>query len=94
VVTLDAITPEEFVKAFARWPASLTHVEADDLAKAVYEAIAPSVMAHSGGQGGYQAVKFTLKPQKVASDLRGAGYRASQASPPENTIEPMPCLFA
>jgi hypothetical protein len=93
VITLDAITPEEFVKAFARWPASLTYVEADDLTKAVYAAIAPGVIAHSGGQGGYQAVRFTLRSQVAATSKR-ASYLASQALHPEPTFEPMPCLFA
>jgi hypothetical protein len=93
VVSLDAITCEEFEEAFRRWPITLANIEADELAGAIYAAVEPTVTVHSGGQSG-QAVRFTLKPQKVASPLKGAGYRASQASHPEHAIEPMPCLFA
>jgi hypothetical protein len=90
VVSLDAVTSDEFCEAFRRWPVCLRQIEAADLDRAVYAMVGPGVIA-APERGGYQAVKFTLK---VASALKGEGYRASQASPPENTIEPMPCLFA
>jgi hypothetical protein len=93
VVSLDAVTTDEFRDAFRRWSVSITSVKAGDLADAVYAAVEPGVVAHSGGQTG-QAVRFTLKPQKVTSPLKRAGYCASQASHPEHAIEPMPCLFA
>jgi hypothetical protein len=94
VVGLDAITPEEFGDAFRRWYVCLNEIGAADLSEAIYAAVDPGVVASSGEQGGYQAVKFQLKAQAARTRaMTGPPSRPAQIAPPAALIEPMPILF-
>jgi hypothetical protein len=91
VVSLDAITAEEFANAFRRWPVNLTSIEAEGLGTAIYAAIEPGVVASSTGRGGYQAVRFTLKPQMTTARLEPVSRAPTEAAT-ALVIEPMPVL--
>src|SRR3954469_17675508 len=60
VVTLDAITPEEFIEAFARWEPGLKRIAEEELASGVYQALQPGVIAPVDC-GGYQRVRLTIR---------------------------------
>src|SRR5829696_10042013 len=93
VVSLDAITEEEFEEAFRQWPVRLSEIEAADLDHAVYAAIAPGVVASADGQGGYQAVRFTLKPQTTTARPKPEEPTAPSRVSTSLLIEPMPILI-
>jgi hypothetical protein len=90
IVRLDAITDEEFAEAFRRWPVSLRVIEAEDLSGAIYAAIEPGVVATS--KGGYQAVRFTLKPQMTTVRAEPVWVAAPVQTTSALVIEPMPVL--
>lgn len=93
VASLDAITAEEFCEAFRRWPVCLSEIEAADLDRAIYAAVAPGVIA-TPEWGGYQAVKFTLKAQTPVRPSNPLSPAAPiQAARPAAVIDPMPVLL-
>ena len=79
VASLDAVTTDEFRDAFRRWPVTLTSVKAGDLADAVYAVVEPGVIASADGQGGYQAVRFTLN---ATDDYRTSKARRALSATP------------
>jgi hypothetical protein len=92
IVSLDAITEDEFAAAFRRWPVSLQAVEAKGLGGAIYAAIEPGVVATSSEQGGYQAVRFTVKPQMTTARPEPVWVTA-QVQTTSALVEPMPVLI-
>ena len=58
VVSLDAVTPDEFEEAFGRWEPSLRRIGPEEVADVVLKAVRPQVIAQVDG-GGYQSVRFT-----------------------------------
>jgi hypothetical protein len=92
IASLDAITEDEFAAAFRRWPVSLQAVEAKDLGGAIYAAIEPGVVATSSEQGGYQAVRFTVKPQMTTARPEPV-WVAAPVQTTSALVEPMPVLI-
>jgi hypothetical protein len=90
VASLDAVTTDEFRDAFRRWPLTLTSVKAGDLDDAVYAAVEPGVVACADGQGGYQAVRVTLKPQTTTARPKPEEPTAPSRVSTSLLIEPMP----
>jgi hypothetical protein len=93
VVSLDAVTTDEFRDAFRRWPVTLTSVKAGDLDHAIYAAVEPGVVASADGQGGYQAVRFTLRPQTTTARPEPKEPTAPSRVSTSLLIEPMPILL-
>ena len=93
VASLDAVETGEFRDAFRRWPLTLTSVKAGDLDHAVYATVEPGVVACADRQGGYQAVRFTLKPQTTAARPKPEEPSAPRQVATSLLIEPMPILF-
>jgi hypothetical protein len=93
VASLDAVTTDEFRDAFRRWPLTLTSVKAGDLDQAVYAAVEPGVVASADGQGGYQAVRFTLKPQTTTARPKPEEPSRPSRVATSLLIEPMPILI-
>src|SRR3954463_7275414 len=91
IVSLDAVTTDEFRDAFRRWPLTLTSVKAGDLADAIYAAVEPGVVACADGQGGYRAVRFKLKPQTALQKPEEPTAPSRLAT--SLLIEPMPILI-
>jgi hypothetical protein len=91
IVSLDAVTTDEFRDAFRRWPLTLTSVKAGDLADAIYAAVEPGVVACADGQGGYRAVRFKLKPQTALPKPEEPTAPSRLAT--SLLIEPMPILI-
>jgi hypothetical protein len=85
VVNLDAITSEEFEEAFGRWGPDLRRIDPDEVAGAVLEAVRPGVIAEVD-RGGYQRVRFTLRPKSVRVVRPPPGLRQVVA------VEAMPLL--
>jgi hypothetical protein len=85
IVSLDAVTLEEFAEAFGRWEPSLRRVGPEEVAGVVLEAIRPGVIAKVDG-GGYLRARLTVRPKTVRCVVR----------PPlglqEVAIHPMPLL--
>jgi hypothetical protein len=71
IVALDAITPEEFIKGFARWEPMLRRLGPEEVAGAVLQAVRPGVIAPVDC-GGYQSVRFTVRPKTVRRVVRQA----------------------
>jgi hypothetical protein len=86
VVSLDAVTPDEFEEAFGRWEPSLRRIGPEEVADVVLEAARPDVIAHVDG-GGYKRVRFTVKPKVRTSQARRVIRREYRAE-----IEPMPVI--
>jgi hypothetical protein len=88
IVALGSITPEEFIEAF-RWSGpSLRRIGPEEVAGVVFEAVRPGVVAEVEGRGGYQTVRFTVRPSRATPTTR-----ARPASAPRKVIEPMPILI-
>jgi hypothetical protein len=85
VGALGSITPKEFASEFSRWHPILRRIGPEEVAGVVFEAVRPGVVAEVGA-GGYQAVRFTVRPKTVRCVVR----------PPlglqEVAIQPMPLL--
>src|SRR5215204_4523325 len=86
-------TRKAFRDAFRRWPLTLTSVKAGDLDQAVYAAVEPGVVARADGQGGYQAVRFTLKPQTTTARPKPEEPSRPSRVATSLLIEPMPILI-
>ena len=85
IVSLDAVTLEEFAEAFSRWQPTLRRITEEELAEEVYTSVRPGVIADVEG-GGYRSVRFTVRPKSVRYVVR---------PPPglqEVAIEPLPLL--
>jgi hypothetical protein len=94
VASLDALSPEEFIDAFRRWPVSLKRIEATDVDGAIYAAIAAGLIASSGEQGGYRRVRFTVKPQISAAKFQPVpSVPRTQPVRVATEVEPMPVLI-
>jgi hypothetical protein len=94
VASLDALSSEEFIDAFRRWPVSLKRIDAADVDRVIYAAISPGVIAASGEQGGYRPVRFTVKPQISAAKFQAASsVPRTQAVRVATMIKPMPVLI-
>ena len=94
VASLDALSPEEFIDAFRRWPVSLKRIEAADVDGAIYAAIARR--SHCGlGRTGRLS---TGQVHGEAADFRRQtsarlGVIPTQAVRVATVIEPMPVLI-
>ena len=94
VASLDAVETGEFRDAFRRWPLTAKRASRPgDLDHAVYAAVEPGVVACADRQGGYQAVRFTLKPQTTAARPKPEEPSAPRQVATSLLIEPMPILF-
>ncbi|MDF2970552.1 MAG: hypothetical protein K0R61_1002 [Microvirga sp.] len=87
VVALDAIMAEEFEEAFRRWPPTMRRIAPEELADEVYAAVRPGVIAEANG-GGYQKVRFTVRPRAVQPAVKRPVHRAALTP-----VEPMPVLM-
>jgi hypothetical protein len=86
VVALDAITKTEFNEAFGRSGPTLRRIGPEEIADEIYAAVRPGVVAEVDG-GGYQSVRFTVKPKVRTSQARRVIRREYRAE-----IEPMPVI--
>jgi hypothetical protein len=90
IVALGAVTPDEFLAAFARWPTALRPITPSTLRDEVYAIVQPSQVASPAlPRGRYQSLKFTIAAQRKAA--------RAISSPIEKVIsryvEPMPILI-
>ena len=69
IVSLDAVTLEEFAEAFSRWRPSLRRIGSEEVAGVVVEAVRPGVVA-AVDRGGYQTIRFTVRPKIVRRVIR------------------------
>jgi hypothetical protein len=92
IASLDAITEDEFAAAFRQRPVSLQAVEAKDRSGAVYAGIERGVVATSSEQAGYQAVRFTVKPQMTTARSEPV-WVAAPVQTTSALVEPMPVLI-
>jgi hypothetical protein len=87
VVSLHAITKAEFEEATRRWGPTFRRIAEEELADEVYAALRPDIVAEGDG-GGYQTIRFTVRPQRTIRAVR-------QPLGPRQValIEPMPLLL-
>ena len=86
ILHLDAITSKELTDAFSRWQPTLRRIGPEEVAEEVYAALRPGVIAKVDG-GGYQRVRFTVRPKTVRCVFRPPlGLRQVAA------VEAMPLL--
>jgi hypothetical protein len=90
IVALGAVTPDEFLAAFARWPTALRPITPSILRDEVYAIVQPSQVASPAlPRGRYQSLKFTIAARRKAA--------RAISSPIEKVIsryvEPMPILI-
>ena len=69
IVSLDAVTREEFVEAFSRWQPTLRRTGPEEVACVVFEAVRPGVVA-AVDRVGYQTIRFTVRPKTVRRVFR------------------------
>ena len=87
IVALGSITSGEFTEAFGRWEPSLRRIGPEEVAGVVFEAVRPGVVA-AVDRGGYQTVRFTVRPKTVRCVVR-----PPLGLQPVVAIEPMPLLL-
>lgn len=85
VVALDAIPPEEFGAAFRRWQPTMRRIGPEEVADVVLEAVRPDVIAC----GGYQSVRFTLRPKTVRHVARPRARGLGDVA----IVDPMPLIL-
>ena len=85
IVALGSITLEEFSEAFSRWQPTLRRIAPAEVADEVYAAMRPGIVA-ALDRGGYQTVRFTVRPKTVRCVVRPPlGLKVA--------IHPMPVLL-
>jgi len=91
IAGLGSLTPTEVISTLStRWTTTLRPITRASLRSEILAAIDPTVIAVPQSiRGRYQALKFSIWPQRV----RTSAVLLPASHPPTSDIEPMPVVF-